>query len=88
MSKQNVRKCKWKAGVSGRSPEGKIKRIEFPCRYPDEELTSELCMQCLLGDIFSLFYTQTMGMQKSMNMQEEMMAFLKNFTTDDFGDMR
>ena len=79
--------CKWKKGISGRNPEGDIQQVNFPCRYPEDELNSELCTQCLLGDIFSLFYTQTMSMKQSTSMQEEIMAFLKNFTSEDF-DLR
>ena len=76
--------CKWKKGISGRNPEGEFQQVNFPCRYPEDELNSELCTQCLLGDIFSLFYTQTMSMKQSSSMQEEIMAFLKNFTSEDF----
>ena len=81
------RTCKWKQGISGRNPAGDVQQIKFPCRFSDEELTSELCTQCLLGELFSIFYAQTLGMKKSANMQEEIMAFLKNFTSEDF-DMR
>lgn len=82
-----TRVCKWKQGISGRNPEGKVQPINFPCRYPNEELSSELCTQCLLGDLFAMFYTQAMSIRKSSDMQEEIMAFLKSFTTEDF-DMR
>lgn len=85
---QTKRVCKWKKGVSGRTPDGKIKKVDFPCHYPDQELTFELCTQCLLGELFSIFYAQTMNMNKSMAMQEEIMAFLKSFTSDDFSDLR
>ena len=84
---ENLHVCKWKQSISGRSPEGKVQKINFPCRFPDSDLTFELCVQCLLGELFAVFYTQTMNMQKSGNMQEEIMAFLKNFTSEDF-DMR
>jgi len=85
---KNKRVCKWKQGVTGRTPDGKVQKIEFPCRFPDEDLTPELCIQCLLGELFSMFYAQTMNMNKSMAMQEEIMAFLKSFTSDDFKDLR
>ena len=81
------RVCKWKQGISGRSPNGKVQQVNFPCRYPNEELTSDLCTLCLLGELFSIFYAQTMSMKKSADMQEEIMAFLKSFTSEDF-DMR
>ncbi|MHA1303776.1 MAG: hypothetical protein ACTSPI_08750, partial [Candidatus Heimdallarchaeaceae archaeon] len=81
------RKCKWKPSINARGPSGEIKAIEFPCRYPNEDLTSELCTQCLLGELFAMFYAQTMSMKQSMNMQEEMMAFLKSFTSEDW-DLR
>ena len=81
------RVCKWKQGISGRNPEGKVQQINFPCRYPDEELSSELGTQCLLGDLFAMFYTQAMSFRKSADMQEEIMAYLKSFTSEDF-DMR
>jgi len=83
---ENPRVCKWKQSVSGRNPEGDIKKINFPCRF-HEDLTFELCVQCLLGELFSVFYTQAMNIQKSGNMQEEIMAFLRNFTSED-SDMR
>ena len=85
MSTQRI--CKWKQGISGRSPEGKIQSINFPCKFPNEELSSDLCTQCLLGDLFAMFYTQAMSFRKSADMQEEIMAFLKSFTSEDF-DMR
>ena len=85
---QQQRICKWKQGISGKTPDGKIQKIDFPCRYPNEELNFELCTQCLLGELFSIFYAQTMNMNKSMAMQEEIMAFLKSFTADDFQDLR
>ena len=81
------RVCKWKQGISGRNPEGKVQPVNFPCRYLTEELTTDLCTQCLLGDLFAMFYAQTMSFKKSSDMQEEIMAFLKSFTTEDF-DMR
>ena len=40
-----------------------------------------------LGDLFAMFYTQAMSFRKSADMQEEIMAFLKSFTSEDF-DMR
>lgn len=83
----NPRTCKWKQGISGRGPAGEIQQVKFPCRYPNEELTADLCTQCLLGELFSIFYAQTMNMKKSTDMQEEIMAFLKSFTSEDF-DMR
>ena len=78
------RTCNWKQGIAGRSPEGKVQQVNFPCRYPNEELTTDLCSLCLLGDLFSMLYTQTMSFRKSADMQEEIMAFLKSFTTEDF----
>ena len=81
------RKCKWKPPINARTPEGTFKKMDFPCRFPDEELTSSLCSQCMLGELFTMFYAQTMSMKQSMAMQEEMMAFLKNYTSEDF-DMR
>ncbi len=81
------RTCKWKQGISGRNPEGQVQPVNFPCRYPAEELTTDLCTLCLLGDLFAMFYAQTMSFKKSSDMQEEIMAFLKSFTTEDF-DMR
>ncbi len=83
----NQRKCKWKPSVTAHGPNGEIKTIDFPCRYPDEELSPQLCTQCLLGELFTMFYAQTMSMKQSMSMQEEMMAFLKNLTSDDW-DLR
>ncbi|MHA1223655.1 MAG: hypothetical protein ACTSR2_08595 [Candidatus Hodarchaeales archaeon] len=82
-----VRLCKWKQGISGRSPSGEIQPVQFPCRYPKEALSTDLCTLCLLGELFSVFYAQTMNMKKSAEMQEEIMAFLKNFTSEDF-DLR
>ncbi len=81
------RVCKWKQGISGRSPDGKVQHVNFPCRYPNDELTTDLCNLCLLGELFSIFYAQTMSMKKSADMQEEIMAFLRSFTSEDF-DMR
>jgi hypothetical protein len=85
MASQRV--CKWKEGMTGRSPEGKVQQVNFPCRYPTEELTTDLCTLCLLGDLFAMFYAQSMSFKKSSDMQEEIMAFLKSFTSEDF-DMR
>jgi hypothetical protein len=81
------RACKWKQSVSGKAPDGSIQKVNFPCRFPDEELTTDLCSLCLQGDLFSMFYAQMMSMKQGANMQEEIMAFLKNFTSEDF-DMR
>jgi hypothetical protein len=83
----SVRPCKWKQGIAGKNPEGVIQQINFPCRYPKEELTTDLCTQCLLGDLFSMFYAQMMSLKKSSDMQEEIMAFLRNFTAED-SDLR
>ncbi len=81
------RTCKWKQGITRKSPEGEILPLNFPCKFSNDELTTDLCTLCLLGDMFSMFYAQTMTIKQSANMQEEIMAFLKNFTTEDF-DMR
>jgi len=81
------RLCNWKQGISGKNPEGNIQKVNFPCRYPNDELSTDFCTLCLLGDLFSMFYAQTLSIRKSADMQEEIMAFLKNFTTEDF-DMR
>ncbi len=83
-----TRPCKWKYGIKGRDAEGNVKDVKFPCRFPNEELTSELCTQCLLGDLFGMFYAQTMSLKQGQSMQEEIMAFLKNFTSDDFDNLR
>ncbi|MHA1865355.1 MAG: hypothetical protein ACTSVB_09495, partial [Candidatus Heimdallarchaeaceae archaeon] len=79
---QSTRKCKWKPSINARDPNGNVKKLDFPCRFPNEELTTELCTQCLLGELFTMFYAQTMSMKQSQDMQEEMMAFLKNLTSD------
>lgn len=82
-----TRSCKWKQSVSGKAPDGTIHKVNFPCRFPNEELTTDLCSLCLQGELFSMFYAQMMSLKKSSDMQEEIMAFLKNFTSEDF-DMR
>lgn len=84
---QSSRKCEWKPSINARDPNGNVKKLDFPCRFPDKELTTDLCMQCLLGELFTMFYAQTMSMKQSQDMQEEMMAFLKNLTSEDF-DLR
>ena len=81
------RSCKWKQSVSGKAPDGSVHQVKFPCRFPNEELTTDLCSLCLQGELFSMFYAQMMSMKKSSDMQEEIMAFLRNFTSEDF-DMR
>lgn len=75
------RECKWKPPIKKKSATG-TQIVKFPCRFPDQELTSELCTQCLLGDLFTMQYTQMASLQKGMHMQEEMMAFVKNMTDD------
>ncbi len=78
---QSQRECKWKPPIRKKGEDG-FKVMKFPCRYPDQELTPELCTQCLMGDLFSLQFTQMSSMQKSFSIQEEMYAFLKNITDD------
>jgi hypothetical protein len=77
----NVRDCKWKPPIK-RTTADKTHVVKFPCRFPDEELTTELCTQCLLGDMYTMQYTQMVSLQKGFDMQQEMMAFVRNMTDD------
>lgn len=77
-----ARSCIWKKEVKATNVSGKVKTLRFPCRFPDRELNSELCVPCLLGDVFSAFYVQTMQATKANAMQEEIMTFLRNMTDD------
>jgi len=81
MSAQSKRPCKWKQPITPKSSE-KTEISKFPCRFPDQELTTELCTQCLLGDLFTLQYTQFISLRQGFNFQQEMMAYLKNMTGD------
>ena len=76
------RMCIWKKEVRATDSMGNTKVVRFPCRFPDKPLNSELCVPCLLGDLFSAFYVQTMNAGKANQMQEEIMTFLRNLTDD------
>lgn len=77
-----ARMCNWKPAVTAQTPNGERKQVRFPCRYPDEELTSELCTQCLLGEMFAVLYSQHMALKKSGEMTSEVMTFLRSMTDD------
>ncbi len=81
MSNQPPRACKWKPPITRKSAE-KTDTVRFPCRFPNEELTPELCNQCLLGDLFTMQYTQFLSLKQGFSFQQEMMTYLKSITDD------
>ena len=88
MSKVNHRFCKWKPPITKRTSD-RTESIQFNCRFPDLELTPSLCQQCLLGDLFTLQYTQFVSLKQGFSFQQEMMAYLKSLTDDgSLGDLK
>lgn len=76
-----TRECKWKPPITKKTGES-TSTLKFPCRYPNERLTAELCTQCMLGELYALNFTMASGYQKGAAMQEEMYTFLKTITGD------
>ena len=77
----NDSECIWKPPIK-RNKDGKIELLKFPCRYPDKEKTSETCTPCLLGDLFAMEYTEMISSKKQSEMNDEIMTFLRNMTSD------
>lgn len=77
--------CIWKPPLIKKTESG-TKIMKFPCRYPDKPKTTETCVPCLLGDVFVMSYTQTSMVKNQQGMSEEIMTYLKNFTSD--GDIQ
>lgn len=76
--------CIWKPNIK-KVVDGQVQFLKFPCRYPDKEKTHDVCTPCLMGDIFAMQYTQMQGMRKQQDLNEEVMTFLRNMTSD--GDL-
>ena len=73
--------CIWKPPVKSKK-ERKVSVHNFPCRFPDKEKNSELCNPCLLGDVFAMNYTQMMNVKQQAGLNEEIMTYLRTFTSD------
>ncbi|MHA2404923.1 MAG: hypothetical protein ACXADH_18160 [Candidatus Kariarchaeaceae archaeon] len=80
--------CIWKPPIKKKTGE-KVQLIKFPCRYPDKPKSAEICNPCLLGDIFAMSFTQMTSVKAQQGMNEEIMTYLRNLTSDDeLGDFR
>ena len=78
---QDKNTCIWKPPIKQKI-DGQLRMLKFPCRYPEKEKNAETCNPCLLGDLFAMQYTQLSGMKKQSAMNEEVMTFLRNMTSD------
>ncbi|MHA2252771.1 MAG: hypothetical protein ACXAD7_20580 [Candidatus Kariarchaeaceae archaeon] len=74
--------CIWKPSIKKKS-ENKVEFKKFPCRYPDKTKTDEVCNPCLLGDLFVMNFTQMQWFRQQQGMNEEIMTYLRNLTSDD-----
>ena len=79
--KPDPKVCIWKPPIR-QEVNGEVRLLNFPCRYPDKEKTAENCTPCLMGDLFVMQYTQMSNIQKQASMNEEIMTFLRNMTSD------
>ena len=73
--------CIWKAPLK-RKKGDKIELVKFPCRYPEKEKTTDVCVPCLLGEMFTVNYTQMVALKEQQGLNEEVMTFLRNLTSD------
>jgi len=71
-----------------RKVEDRVEMMKFPCRYPDKPKTSENCVPCLMGDLFAMNYTNMMSLKQQQGMNEEIMTFLRNMTSDGYDNFK
>ncbi|MHA2098795.1 MAG: hypothetical protein ACW99A_08915 [Candidatus Kariarchaeaceae archaeon] len=76
--------CIWKPTIKKVAGD-KTQVLKFPCRFPDVKKTAEICNPCLMGDIFAMQYSQSQGLKKQQNLNDEIMTYLRNMTSD--GDL-
>ncbi len=81
--------CIWKPTLK-KIGDTQPQELKFPCRFPDVKKTPEICNPCLMGDVFAMQYAQTQEMKKQKKLMkeqqsigDEVMAYLRNMTSDD-----
>ncbi|MFV2014368.1 MAG: hypothetical protein ACC656_02980 [Candidatus Heimdallarchaeota archaeon] len=85
----DLRICIWKPTLK-KIGENQTQELKFPCRFPDIKKTADICTPCLMGDVFAMQYAQTQEMKKQQKLMQEqqsigdeVMAYLRNMTSDD-----